>query len=146
MHVTARCCCARTDLMHAGYDADLVVQILSTPIPVDQCFFLAAAAPVIFEVATGRTVFGFVEFCDVAPGELIFELTTTVHEILHILVCHAPGHEGLLPMVACYPWWSVAHGGLLPMVACYPWWPVTHGGLLHMVVCLILCGWPRSPG
>lgn len=85
-HETAHRCCTLTVLMHAGYDADLVIQIISTPIPAEQCPFFAAAAPIIYEVATGRPVFGFIEFCLVAPGELIFELTTTVHEILHILV------------------------------------------------------------
>lgn len=75
---TGRCC--------AGYDADLLIELRGTAVPEDQCEFLAAARATFSESVTNRPIIGEIEFCLVVPGQLIYEVTTAVHEIFHVMV------------------------------------------------------------
>eukprot|EP00892_Ulva_mutabilis_P008333 jgi/Ulvmu1/5872/UM025_0134.1 len=66
-----------------GWDSDLVVKVLTTP--TTNCAFVARAGAFVLEEGTNRPTFGDLEYCDVNPADFNFDLTITVHEILHIL-------------------------------------------------------------
>lgn len=54
--------------------------------PTEDCAFTARAGVLEIEEATNRPVLGDVEFCFVDPNDFQFDVTTAVHELLHILV------------------------------------------------------------
>lgn len=69
---------------HAGFVGDLVV-IVST-FPLAQCdTLLASAGALAVEDDFNRPIVGEVIFCTVDPADFNFDLTTAVHETMHIL-------------------------------------------------------------
>ena len=69
---------------HAGFVGDLVV-IVST-FPLAQCdTLLASAGALAVEDDFSRPIVGEVIFCTVDPADFNFDLTTAVHETMHIL-------------------------------------------------------------
>ena len=86
----------------ADFDADLLVIVTGLDLNLPSCMngLLASAGfLVIDQPGTNRPIAGEVQFCGVNPADFTFDLTVTVHEMMHVLVCPAP----CMPCTALYP-------------------------------------------
>lgn len=81
--------------MHAGYDVDLLVRFETAAVPEEACDYFAEGGPDVFDDDTGRPIHGSVAFCLVDTDLFEFELTTAVHEILHVMVLPLPHQQPL---------------------------------------------------
>jgi hypothetical protein len=71
----------------AGIDADIVLKVDTLDSNSKECEYLLASATYdILEGDTNRPIFGFLTLCHVNMNDFEGDLTTTVHEVLHILV------------------------------------------------------------
>jgi hypothetical protein len=70
-----------------GIDADLVMKVTSIPASDPTCEgVLAGAAAVYVESGSLRPIYGVMILCNFDPNNFSNDLTTTVHETLHVLV------------------------------------------------------------
>jgi hypothetical protein len=71
----------------AGIDADLILKVTSEPADAPICEgVLAGAVAYLVEEATLRPIFGIVQLCQINEEDFGNDLSTTVHEVLHVLV------------------------------------------------------------
>lgn len=64
------------------------MKVTSLPAASDACEgLLAGATAFLIEETTLRPIYGFILLCSVSEEEFDNNLATTVHEVLHALVC-----------------------------------------------------------
>jgi hypothetical protein len=64
-------------------DADLIIFVTTAT---EKCDALAQAMPCSFSESSGRAVAGEIQFCNLAKQDFYADLSTAVHELIHVLV------------------------------------------------------------